>query len=140
MNQNTYFLEYDLVRLDVGPCYGPCPIYKVEIKKNGEVTFWGERFVPKPGVHQWIIPQDQLKYLRVCLRMIKEFKLQPEGWITDKSKHTLELIKGDDILVITLDDEYGGNVEQFEQLLQDFKNLAGLRKYIEVEDNSEREW
>jgi hypothetical protein len=43
--------SFDAVTMQRSGCYGPCPVYTVEISYNGKVTFKGERFVVFAGEH-----------------------------------------------------------------------------------------
>lgn len=44
------------IRLERTACYGRCPIYRVEIRGDGLVTYTGERFVAVTGVRTRRIP------------------------------------------------------------------------------------
>lgn len=47
------------------PCYGTCPVYRVDIAANGTVTFHGERFVDTTGTAtRNIEPRDVAALLR----------------------------------------------------------------------------
>lgn len=49
------------------PCFGQCPVYKMEIFKNGLVKYEGERFVEKLGTYEKTISEEKVE------RLIKEF-------------------------------------------------------------------
>jgi Domain of unknown function (DUF6438) len=46
------------VMLYHGGCYGRCPIYSVQLDKNGTVTYHGIRFVPDTGVYRKVIGKN----------------------------------------------------------------------------------
>jgi hypothetical protein len=45
------------------PCYGPCPVYTVTVFGTGEVRYFGEAHVDKPGAHSWKISRRRLQRL-----------------------------------------------------------------------------
>jgi hypothetical protein len=45
------------------PGYGPCPVYQVVVQGTGEVSYFGEAHVDKPGTHRWRISSRRLQRL-----------------------------------------------------------------------------
>lgn len=43
--------EVSLTRLERTICFGPRPVYEVELKSDGSATYYGEYFVDKMGLH-----------------------------------------------------------------------------------------
>jgi hypothetical protein len=39
----------ETITLERTPCYGPCPVYSVEIKRDGMVNYFGEEYVKVKG-------------------------------------------------------------------------------------------
>lgn len=37
------------IKIERTPCFGTCPVYKATLVPNGDVTYFGERYVPKLG-------------------------------------------------------------------------------------------
>jgi hypothetical protein len=50
------------------PCYGRCPIDKVEAYGDGKVRYTGERFVPRLGTYTRQLTPDEMKKLEQMLR------------------------------------------------------------------------
>ena len=58
------------------PCYGRCPIYEASIYKSGYVTYNGNRFIEKIGLHRSRLTQDQLKQIAAKAEEIGYFELE----------------------------------------------------------------
>ena len=56
------------VRIERTPCYGRCPIDKVEASGDGRVRYIGERFVPRLGTYTRRLTVDELNTLEKILR------------------------------------------------------------------------
>jgi len=41
-------ISFERLTLDRGPCFGPCPVYKVTVERNGHVTYRATDFHPGP--------------------------------------------------------------------------------------------
>jgi hypothetical protein len=41
-------ISFERLTLDHGPCFGPCPVYKVTVERNGHVTYRASDFHPGP--------------------------------------------------------------------------------------------
>lgn len=63
------------VTMERGPCFGTCPIYRVTISANGEVTFEGERFTKAIGTRQKRISRDAVRQLTDAIEAIDFFSL-----------------------------------------------------------------
>ncbi|MDM4767806.1 DUF6438 domain-containing protein [Pelomonas sp. SE-A7] len=63
-------IDTDFVEMDRQGCYGACPIYKVRIQANGEVSFVGRQFVCREGEFKQKIDVIQARRLLVALRSI----------------------------------------------------------------------
>ncbi len=48
------------ITLERGPCFGECPIYKVEVRGDGSVFYKGEGFVAGSGHHRATIPKESV--------------------------------------------------------------------------------
>ena len=46
-----------------GPCFGKCPVYSMQVYKDGKVTYTGERFTTKLGVYTKTLDAKELKDL-----------------------------------------------------------------------------
>ena len=56
------------VRIERTPCYGRCPIDKVEAFGDGRVRYVGERFVPRLGTYTRQLSAQELSKLESILR------------------------------------------------------------------------
>jgi len=61
--------------LERGMCFGTCPVYRVTISANGDVTFEGERFTKVIGVRHKRISRDAVKQLNDAVNDINFFDL-----------------------------------------------------------------
>jgi hypothetical protein len=52
-----------VVVLERSACYGPCPIYRVEVRGDGRVTFRGEEFVRTKHPRPYRIPRARARAL-----------------------------------------------------------------------------
>lgn len=58
-----------LIEISKGPCYGPCPVYKLTVYRGGLAVYEGERFTEKEGMHTKTLTTDQLDKLQAeCQR------------------------------------------------------------------------
>ena len=59
-----------LIRLERTECYGPCPVYEVELGRDGRATYVGKMCVEKLGVHTGWLDEDQFERLaRLIVRL-----------------------------------------------------------------------
>jgi len=56
------------VRIERTPCYGRCPIDKVEASGDGTVRYIGERFVPRLGTYVRRLTNEEISTLERLLR------------------------------------------------------------------------
>ena len=52
-----------IISLQRTPCYGTCPIYKMEIFSDGSAFYHGERFVEKMGNYEFSVSKETLNYI-----------------------------------------------------------------------------
>jgi hypothetical protein len=58
------------VSLARGMCEGPCPVYKVRLSTDGQVTYEGEYYVERMGVHRGrVAPESVQGLVRFILRL-----------------------------------------------------------------------
>jgi len=63
------------VTLERSPCFGDCPIYKVEIHGDGSVFYKGEGLVAISGRHRATIPKESVDRLVAAFREARFFSL-----------------------------------------------------------------
>lgn len=59
------------------PCYGTCPAYTATIFRNGQVSYYGERFAPVTGQHTTSIDQGSVRAMLDEARRIEFNSLLP---------------------------------------------------------------
>jgi hypothetical protein len=64
-------IEFDSVVLQRTACFGTCPVYKVEIRANGQVAYTGAEFVSVKGIRHSSIPRVNVELLTAALRHVK---------------------------------------------------------------------
>lgn len=65
-----------IIKLQRGPCFGPCPIYKVTIYGNGTVIYIGKEFVKTKGKHKINIGDGKIRELISEFEKIHYFQLK----------------------------------------------------------------
>lgn len=60
-SKNAGIKEIKSVTMHRTACYGKCPDYKIQISKEGMVTYTGIRFTDDTGVYQKLIGEDRAK-------------------------------------------------------------------------------
>ena len=57
-------------------CYGSCPSYRLELRGDGFVTYWGESHVVAEGHHQWRVAPTAVAAMVERFRQADYFKLK----------------------------------------------------------------
>ncbi len=85
-----------IISLERTPCYGTCPIYKMEVFSDGSAFFHGERFVDKIGDFQFTVSKKTIDYILKRAEEIGFFEMEDiyTGNITDLPK-TITFIKSE---------------------------------------------
>ena len=95
---NNYDLKSVVIKLERGPCYGPCPIYKLTIYGNGKVVYVGERFVQVEGAKTATISEKKIRELVSEFEKTDYFALKSkydsEDWTCNPSTITSIEIQG----------------------------------------------
>ncbi len=68
--------ENRLISIKKTPCFGDCPVYSLDIDKDGNVIFNGIQYVLKEGKHEFKLTEKQLKKINDMLseKDFSEFK------------------------------------------------------------------
>lgn len=85
-----------VIRLERTGCYGTCPIYAVEIRGDGAVTYAGEGFVAVEGVHRGQVTPEAVAALVAQFREADFFSLDDEyvAGVTDNPTQIVTLTLG----------------------------------------------
>lgn len=57
-----------LISLETGPCFGFCPVFKLEVLNNGRVRYDGRRFVEKTGIDSFQLTETEIKQLKTRVK------------------------------------------------------------------------
>ena len=57
-----------LISLETGPCFGFCPVFKLEVLNNGLVHYNGKRFVEKTGLDSFQLTEAEIKQLKTRVK------------------------------------------------------------------------
>lgn len=85
--------QFDAVTLRRTACYGQCPIYSVEIRKNGQVKYVGEEFVKTKGTRQVSIPAANIELLAAAVhhvrfdQMQQKYQFEKDGCVSLPTDH-----------------------------------------------------
>lgn len=60
----------NLVSLETGPCFGFCPVFKLDVLNNGLVRYEGVRFVEKVGKDSFKLTDPELKQLKAKIKEV----------------------------------------------------------------------
>jgi hypothetical protein len=119
--------------LERGPCYGDCPIYKLEVRGDGSVLYVGDGNVAISGHHRAAIPHESVDRLVEAYRKARFFSLLDSyvAGVTDGPWYTISL--SFDGRTKTVQDYFGlkvgmpGAVVDLERLVDE---LAGTNRWI----------
>jgi hypothetical protein len=60
----------NLIGLETGPCFGYCPVFKLDVLNNGLVRYEGLRFVEKEGQDSFKLTETELKQLKTKVKEV----------------------------------------------------------------------
>lgn len=92
-----------LVKLNRTECHGDCPVYTIEVKKNGDVTYEGTDYVKTMGIRSASISKNAVLSIESELTKAEftsmQSELHPGGWgcfisATDHSYIVIEATVG----------------------------------------------
>lgn len=87
------------------PCFGACPVYNVEIKADGAVSFHGTRFVQSTGDHTGTASPEAFQSLVAMVEQMDFFnlhdryRLKQDGctsWVSDHPTVEITVTRGDE--------------------------------------------
>ena len=110
------------IKLSRTACFGKCPIYTITIKSNGDVSYFGKRFVDNEGLFSTSITPKEINQLKAKIEAIQYFKLEDayDSGVTDiPSTITSVKVKGK---VKHIKNRHRGPAElrEFEKLIDQF--------------------
>lgn len=119
-----------LVSMNVGPCYGNCPVYTITVYDNGIAAYEGERFTERRGVHIRNIGRAALKSLKqeLVAANLWEFPNAFRSRIPDLSTVTIEYFENGRSKVIRGKDGRPPQVLKIQELLEQIANEGDWRQ------------
>ncbi len=73
-----------LVKLNRTSCHGDCPVYTIEVKKNGDITYEGTEYVKTLGIRSASISKNAVLSIEAELSKAEftsmQSELHPGGW------------------------------------------------------------
>jgi len=94
---------FDAITLERTPCYGTCPVYRVEVSSDGMVKYEGKSDVAVKGLQTHMVSSSDIDFLREAIKRIHFSELRStyensndgckEVW-TDMSTITIQTISG----------------------------------------------
>ena len=132
--------SFDTVTMQRSGCYGPCPVYTVEISYNGQVTFKGEKFVVSAGEHLGSTPAADLVRLDQAIADIGFFSLREQyqsgedgctTWTTDNATVSILVSTGSRQHRVTY--YYGCEIDSgpsIARLSQTIDEVAHARRWV----------
>ncbi|WP_099149989.1 DUF6438 domain-containing protein [Flavilitoribacter nigricans] len=113
-----------VVSMNMGPCYGNCPVYTITVYDNGIVAYEGERFTERRGVHIRDIGRSDLKALKQELVAANLFKFPNafKSQIPDLPTVTIEYFEDGRSKVIRGKDGRPPQVLKIQELLEQIAN------------------
>ncbi|TDO91987.1 hypothetical protein DFR79_10813 [Halanaerobium saccharolyticum] len=119
------------------PCFGHCPVYKLEIYPNGQVNYLGKYFVKMEGFKSWQIEAQAVKKLNDLIEKYDYFKIKEQmaTIITTDSPGCITEIIMEDGRKRKIKNDYGCN--QWPPKLKAFENqidqIVNSAEYVEEE-------
>lgn len=113
-----------VVSMNMGPCYGNCPVYTITVYDNGIVAYEGERFTDRKGVHIRNIGRSELKSLQQELVTANLWKFPNafKSQIPDLPTVTIEYFEDGRSKVIRGKDGRPPQVLKIQELLEQIAN------------------
>lgn len=113
-----------VVSMNMGPCYGNCPVYTLTVYGNGVVAYQGERFTDRKGVYIRDIGRPALKALKQELVAANLWKFPNafKSQIPDLPTVTIEYFEDGQTKVIRGKDGRPPQVLRIQELLEQIAN------------------
>lgn len=120
-----------VVSMNMGPCYGNCPVYTLTVYNNGIVAYEGERFTDRKGIHIRDIGRSGIKALQQELVAANLWKF-PNAFksrIPDLPTVTIEYFEDGRSKVIRGKDGRPPQVLKIQELLEQIANEGEWKQH-----------
>ena len=113
-----------VVSMNMGPCYGNCPVYTITVYNNGVVAYEGERFTDRKGTYVRDIGRSSLKALKqeLVAANLRKFPNAFKSQIPDLPTVTIEYFDDGGSKVIRGKDGRPPQVLKIQELLEQIAN------------------
>lgn len=139
MTSDKRGVRFNTITLERTPCYGTCPVYRIEIDSDGTVRYEGDINVKMTGHHEWTIPHERVEKLEEALQKYRFFDIEENlnaGVVTDMSS-CVTTVHMSDGRQRTIENTYG--TDRFPPSLYKFENsidrLSGALRYVTGKDD-----
>ena len=118
-----------IISLEKTPCFGSCPIYKIEIDKNKNGKYHGIRFVDSIGIYSFNISESSYKEILVMSEEIGFSEISEKEYFD-------EYIQDLSSTIITINNhtvQYNQNINKDLMKLTDYIYLSSIQS-ISIKD------
>jgi hypothetical protein len=123
------------ITLERTPCHGPCPAYRVTVLGTGEVAYFGEAQVDKPGAHRWRISPRRLDRLAEAFERARYSRLEDSYTNRDftDAPGCLTSVEYEDGSSKSIDHYHGdpGAPAALTELEDEIDRIVGVERYTE---------
>lgn len=79
---------FDTIRFERTACFGECPVYAIEIGRNGQGKFIGKEFVAEKGAHDVHLSQEDVALLSSALQHVAFWSFKESYWSAENGCST----------------------------------------------------
>jgi hypothetical protein len=131
--------DFTTIKMERSACFGSCPVYTIEIKSNGEITYNGERYVETKGKQKLQLSKSEINALKDAISESRFYSLNDryDGNITDlpATTITLKTITGEKSVY-----DYYMAPPRLSELEKKIDKIAGIEEFIKCDDTCTSEW
>ncbi|GAB4489670.1 MAG: hypothetical protein OHK0019_07570 [Saprospiraceae bacterium] len=127
-----------LVSLETGPCFGFCPVFKMDVLKNGLVRYEGLRFVEKMGKDSFKLTDAELKQLKTKVKEVNlwQYPDMIKTDVVDAPFAILTAYEGEKSKIVRGSIDRPAPLLELEDFLKDLGEAHGLQLKRGVNPNS----
>lgn len=128
----------NLVSLETGPCFGFCPVFKLEVPNNGLVRYEGKKFVEKEGRDSFQLTGAELRQLKDKIKSVNlwQYPDMIKTDVVDAPFATLTAYEADKSKTVRGSIDRPAPLLELEGLLKDLAEAHGLQLKRGVNPNT----
>ncbi|MBX2892521.1 MAG: hypothetical protein KF734_16460 [Saprospiraceae bacterium] len=136
--KNVASTPLPLLSLETGPCFGFCPVFKLDALDNGLVRYEGIQFVEKEGRDSFRLTKEELKQLKTKTQEVNlwQYPDQIQTDVVDAPFATLTAYNRDKSKSVRGSIDRPTPLLQLEDLLKDLAEAHGIQVKRGVNPNS----